>query len=85
MANVWIENHGVFTVNDDKVQDLLSWLTDQGGAHVEGNTKDFSGQTLLNETNPPDDKKSYNKPATSIDEPKETDPDKTWDMGGTWM
>jgi|TARA_R110002074_G_scaffold8587_2_gene35143 hypothetical protein len=82
MANIRIEGHGSFTLNPEKVQDLLQWLQTNGGVNVEStaDTK-FDGQTLLNEG------EAEVKPGN----PKDDDPldpnrrNKTWDMGTKWM
>ena len=89
MANIWIEGHGVFTVGNDKVSDLLSWLSANQAVQAEGTSEEFDGQQLLNEVkneSPPLGKGGKIIPPDSAHETnKKTDPDKTWDMGGTWM
>ena len=78
MANVQIEGHGSFTLNPEKVQDLLQWLQTNGGVNVESATgTKFEGETLLNEgeaSNPSDD--------DPLDPNRKN---KTWDMGTKWM
>jgi hypothetical protein len=76
MANVNIEGHGSFTVDPSKVQELLQWLTSNGGVKVEGTDKSFKGKTLLNEQQPPDGARIGNPT------PREG---KDYDFGGTWM
>ena len=89
MANVWIQDNGVFSLPDGKVQDLLQWLRTEGGVNIEGanpGTVTEGDKTLLNEqgANPPH-KQSGNRPASLTDEGNPIDPDKTWDMGTTWI
>ena len=83
MANIWIENHGVFTVSNDKVQDLLSWLSNNQAVQAEGKSEDFKGEQLLNEKGP--HQQSGNVPPTSLDERPPNNPEKTWDMGTKWI
>ncbi len=78
MAKVNIDGQE-FTLGPDKVQDLLQWLTANGGVRVESNTGNFEGQQLLNEQRPYDQQKDRN-PA----EPPKGDPNKTWDFGTPW-
>jgi|10_taG_2_1085330.scaffolds.fasta_scaffold00363_11 D-serine dehydratase len=72
MANLWIENHGVYTISDQKVQDLIQWVQTNGGVTVEsGQSKpQADGETLLNET------------------PQQPQPEpngKTYDFGTKWI
>ena len=88
MANIWIEEHGVFTVSNDKVQELLAWLSANQAVQAEGTSPDFDGQRLLNEQGaeqPPD--KQNHKQSNTIqgNTSRKVDPDKTWDMGTKWM
>ncbi len=70
MANLWIENHGVYTISDQKVQDLVQWIQSNGGVTVEGQSgAQSSGETLLNET----------------PQPKIGPDGKTYDFGTTWI
>ena len=75
MAKVIIDGQE-FTLSAEKTQDLLQWLTQNGGVKVEGtSTSTFDGQQLLNEN-----EKGQRDPAT----PPKGDPDKTWDFGTPW-
>ena len=80
MANIWIQNNGVYSVSDGKVQDLLQWLKSQGAVNIEGANlpagKD--GKELLNE----DQSKGPHSDAGS---PPQGDPNKTYDFGTTWI
>lgn len=79
MANIWIENHGVYTVRDEKVQDLLAWLRSNEGVKAEGSdTNTYDGATLLNE-----DQKGANVGKGPSSEPGKND--QTFEFGGTWM
>ena len=96
MANVWIQNSGVYSLSDGKVQDLLSWLDSQGAVNVEGAQQTQVGdKTLLNETgtgagvgNPnvqigsqaPPD----NPKGANVTNPK-SKPGTDYDFGGTWF
>ena len=44
MANIWIEGHGVFSLGNEKVQDLVSWLANNQAVQSEGTSKEFDGQ-----------------------------------------
>ena len=70
MANVTIDGHGSFTVNAEKIQELLQWLT-TNSVRVESTEKTFEGKTLLNE--------GETQPSRKID------PTKTWDFGTPWI
>ena len=87
MANIWIEEHGVFTVSNDKVQELLTWLANNQAVQAEGKSPDFGGQTLLNETSDQQEPTSGTKQSRTIqgNTSRPVDPDKTWDMGTKWM
>ena len=86
MANIWIEGHGVFTVSNEKVTDLIGWLSANQAVQAEGTSEEFNGQQLLNETGPQTTKQSTTKPPTTIDgTTNPIDPNKTWDMGTKWM
>ena len=85
MANIWIEGHGVFSLGNEKVQDLVSWLANNQAVQSEGTSKEFDGQQLLNETggkNIPKQSKGV-KPAR-VGNPKPLE-GKDYDFGGTWM
>ena len=83
MANIWIENHGVFSVSDEKVQDLMQWLQSNGGVSAEGaSPPNFDGKTLLNEEVPPP------QGGANVGNPKpniKPDGSGSYDFGGTWM
>ena len=85
MANIWIENHGVFSLNDEKVQELLGWLNANNAVSTEQSSKEFDGKTLLNETGqgPASEQKGTNvgNPQARI----KPDGSGTYDFGGTWM
>ena len=89
MANIWIEGHGVFTVNNDKVQEVIAWLGQNGAVQAEGNSPDFSGQQLLNEQEknlPKGDRRAKPVPLQTPKNPKPNeDGSGTYDFGGTWM
>jgi D-serine dehydratase len=77
MAKVTIDGQE-FTLNADKAQDLMQWLTQNGGVRVESTTASaFEGQQLLNET----DQMKDRDPAT----PPKGDPKKDWDFGTPWI
>lgn len=87
MANIWIEGHGVFTVSNEKVSDLIGWLSANQAVQAEGTSEEFNGQQLLNEQVPPQQPKGGQvKSPDSAHAPREkTDPNKTWDHGTTWI
>ena len=79
MARVTIDGQE-FTLSADKAQDLMQWLTQNGGVKVESaDAKEFDGQQLLNEQRPYDQMKDRD-PAS----PPKGDPNKTWDFGTPW-
>ena len=83
MANIWIENHGVFSVSNEKVQELLQWVQTNGGVKSEASTDQFDGKTLLNESPAP----QHGANVGNAKPKSETDPGKggDYDFGGTWM
>ena len=83
MANIWIEGHGVFSLGNEKVQDLVSWLANNQAVQSEGASKEFDGQQLLNETGQVPKQAKGAKPA-NIGNPKPVE-GKEYDFGGTWM
>ena len=86
MANIWIEGHGVFSVSNDKVSDLIGWLSANQAVQAEGASEEFDGQQLLNEQTPPPGVGGKVNPPDGVHPPRDKkDPDKTWDMGGTWI
>ena len=89
MANIWIEEHGVFTVSNDKVQELLAWLSANQAVQAEGTSQDFDGQRLLNEQGsnlPKGDRKAKPVPLQTPKNPKPNeDGSGTYEFGGTWM
>ena len=46
MANIWIEGHGVFTVSNEKVTDLIGWVSANQAVQAEGTREEFNGQQL---------------------------------------
>ncbi len=46
---VIVEGHGTFTVNAEKVQELVQWLSDNA-ARVQEGFVPFDGKELLNES-----------------------------------
>ncbi|MAF36937.1 hypothetical protein CL622_07505 [archaeon] len=88
MANIWIEEHGVFTVSNDKVQELLTWLANNQAVQAEGTSPDFGGQSLLNEQGteqPPPPKPQKQSNTIQGNTSRKVDPNKTWDMGTKWI
>jgi len=96
MANIWIEGHGVFSLANEKVQDLVSWLASNQAVQSEGASEQFGGQQLLNEGEPappksnipPPDGRQINDPGANVNNPKpKLNPDGsgTYDYGGTWI
>tara|TARA_R110000751_G_scaffold67895_5_gene138340 strand:+ start:1311 stop:1577 length:267 start_codon:yes stop_codon:yes gene_type:complete len=88
MANIWIENHGVFTVGNDKVQELLTWLSANQAVQAEGTSRDFDGQRLLNEQGvvPRGDPNAKPVPTNTPKNPKPKDDGSgTYDFGTTWI
>tara|TARA_Y100000310_G_scaffold342958_1_gene448468 strand:- start:1503 stop:1736 length:234 start_codon:yes stop_codon:yes gene_type:complete len=76
MAKVNIDGQE-FTLGSEKVQDLLQWLTSNGGVRVESaQPGSFEGKQLLNEV----DQMKDRNPA----HPPKGDPNKTWDFGTPW-
>ena len=70
MAKVNIDGQE-YTLSPEKVQDLMQWLTSNGGVKVESTGTDgFDGQQLLNEDTP-----QSSPPAG----------DGTWDFGTKWI
>ena len=89
MANIWIEGHGVFSLNNEKVQDLVSWLASNQAVQSEGTSKEFEGQQLLNEQQPgtpvpPEEHRQINDPGANVGNPT-AKPGSTFDHGGTWL
>ena len=84
MANIWIEGNGVFTLSNEKVQDLVSWLANNQAVQAEGTSEHFDGQQLLNETG---DTGSPPKGANVGNTKPKLNPDGTgtYDFGGTWI
>ena len=86
MAKVIVEGQE-FTLSPEKTQDLMQWLTANGGVRVESAGSNFDGQQLLNEVGDqhnvesvPINPKTHRDPA---EQPK-GDPNKTWDFGTPW-
>ena len=86
MANIWIEGHGVFSLGNEKVQDLISWLASNQAVQSEGTSKQFEGQQLLNETGDTGSKPKMVKGAkpANVGNPKPVE-GKDYDFGGTWL
>jgi len=89
MANIWIEGHGVFTVSNDRVSDLIGWLSANQAVQAEGTSEEFKGQQLLNETgespNPDVAPPGVQSRTIQGNTSRKIDPNKTWDMGTKWM
>ena len=72
MATLNIDGQ-TYTLNSDKVQELVQWLQTNGAVKLESADKsNYDGQTLLNE--------GERDPSR---QPK-GDPNKTWDFGTPW-
>ena len=77
MIKISIEGHGVFTVPNERVQELLNWLKTNDGAKIntEGGLP-YDGSTLLNEVRETGVRVGGNaKPLPGTD----------YNFGGTWM
>lgn len=89
MANIWIEGHGVFTVNNDKVQELIGWLANNQAVQAEGTSSEFDGQKLLNETGEqvvvPKQGEGKPVPTSNPQANPKSDGSGTYEFGGTWM
>ena len=84
MANIWIEGHGVFTLGNEKVQDLVCWLATNQAVQAEGKSEHFDGQQLLNETG---EEAPPQKGASVGNNTPKQNPDGTgtYEFGGTWI
>ena len=82
MAKVNIDGKE-FTLNPEKVQELMQWLNSNGAVSLESaGNPEFEGKQLLNETNTPG---GPLKKATTLDPDRvKSDPNKTWDFGTPW-
>jgi hypothetical protein len=79
MAKVTIDGQE-FTLGADKAQDLMQWLTSNGGVKVESTGADqFTGQQLLNEQPNPGANVGTIKPKNN------PDGSGTYDFGTTWI
>lgn len=49
MITITIQGHGTFTIHQNKLNELLTWLQSNAAVPMEGVNKIPNGQTLLNE------------------------------------